>query len=160
MKTRNYTIGLLIALVFASTNIQAQSARRSAPEERKERAKVTKTYTRESSSQKAKSTQAAQKVQNPQVRKQNARPAQPAQKVQNPQVRKQNARTVEPERNVQTNRVRKPVSMSTSNNPRSTYRRPNNKITTEARYSAPVKSRIYDNRAYYGGNYYHYAYPT
>jgi hypothetical protein len=55
----------------------------------------------------------------------------------------------------------KPVSMTTTKNPRSTYRKPNNKFTEEARYNAPVKTKnYYNNRAYYGGNHYHYAYPS
>ena len=57
--------------------------------------------------------------------------------------------------------VRKPVSMTTTKNPRSTYRKPNNMVTKEARYSPPVKTKnYYNNRNYYGGNHYHYAYPT
>ena len=51
--------------------------------------------------------------------------------------------------------------MSTSKNPRSTYSKPNNKITTGRHYNAPVKSKEYHKgRNYYGGNHYHYAYPT
>ena len=57
--------------------------------------------------------------------------------------------------------VRNPVSMTTTKNPRSTYRKPNNMVTKEARYNPPVKTKnYYNNRAYYGGNHYHYAYPT
>ena len=58
-------------------------------------------------------------------------------------------------------KYRKPVSMTTTKNPRSTYRKPNNMVTKEARYSAPVKTKNYHNhKSYYGGNHYHYAYPT
>jgi len=152
MKTRNYTIAMLIALVFAATNIQAQSARRPATKEKKERARTSTTY-------KAKSTQPAQKAQSPQVRHQKARSTQAVRKAQSPQARHQQARSTQPARAVKNQRARKPASMSTAHNPRSTYRKPNNKITTKARYSPPVKSKTYNNRSYYGGHHYHYAYP-
>ena len=132
---------MLIALVFAVANIQAQPARRPATKEKTEREKTSVTY-------KAKSTQSAQKAQSPQIRQQ------PARQTQSTRVRSQHAR------NVQTKRVGKPVSMSTTHNPRSTYRKPNNKLTTKAHYKPPVKSTIYNKRAYFGGHHHHYAYPT
>ena len=152
---------MLIALVFATATIQAQSARRPVTQEKKERARPTRTYSRETSSQKVKSTQPARKAETKQVRNQ------PARKAETKQVRNQSARKAEtkqvrnqPARKAQTQQVRKPVSMTTSNNPRSTYRKPNNRMTAEPRYDAPVKSKKYNNRSYYGGNHYHYAYPT
>lgn len=66
--------------------------------------------------------------------------------------RSQQARTVQT--------VRKPVSMSTDKNPRSTYRKPNKAVVRDSRYSAPVKTSLHHKRYYYGGNLYHYAYPT
>jgi len=229
MKAKRYTTAMLIALVFATASIQAQSARRPATQEKKEKARTTSTYKRESTSQKAKSTQPAKKAQTKQVRKQSANYKQPAktnngQKVKgkNPApnnngrqyVRNQNANNnqgnqvrnqngyKEPRQEVRKEKVknnnpapnnngrqyvrnqnannnhgnqvrnqngykesgqqvRKPVSMTTTKNPNSTYRKPNNKFTEKARYSAPVKNKnYYNNRAYYGGNHYHYAYPT
>ncbi len=235
MKAKRYTTVMLIALIFATASIQAQSARRPVTQEKKERARSTKTYSRESTSQKAKSIQPARKAQTQQVRTQPARNTktkqvrnQPARNTKTKQVRNQqvkynktepnnNGRQYvrnqnannnrgnqernqngykEPRQQVKNNKTRpnnngrqyvrnqnannnhgnqvrnqngykeprqqvnKPVSMTTSNNPRSTYRKPNNKITTEPRYSAPVKSKKYNNRSYYGGNHYHYAYPT
>jgi hypothetical protein len=227
MKAKRYTTAMLIALIFATASIQAQSARRPVTQEKKERARTTSTYKRETTSHKAKSTQPARTAQTQQVRKQSANYKQPAktnngQKVRTQQakynkpapnnngrqyVRNENANNnngnqvrnqngyKEPRQKVRKpapnnngrqyvrnenannnngNQVRnqngykesrqqlnKPVSMTTTNNPRSTYRKPNNKITVEARYNAPVKTKnYYNNRAYYGGNHYHYAYPT
>ncbi len=169
MKAKRYISTMLITLVFATASIQAQSARRPVSQERKERSKTTSTYKRESSSQKAKSTQPARKAQTKQVRSQQAKYKKPApnnngrQYVRNEnanknkgnQVRKQNAYK---EARQQAHR---PVSMTTTKNPRSTYKKPNNKVSVKARYNAPVKKKhYYDNRGYYGGNHYHYAYPT
>ncbi len=184
---------MLIALVFATTTIQAQSARRPVTQEKKERARTSSTYKKETTSHKAKSSQPARQVQTKQVRSQqsrstqHARASQPARTNQGQQVRNQqvkynktepnnNGRQYVRNQNANNNRgnqernqngykeprqqVNKPVSMTTSNNPRSTYRKPNNKITTEPRYNAPVKSKKYNSRSYYGGNHYHYAYPT
>jgi len=141
MKTKRYTSATLIALVFATASIQAQSTRRSSTEGKRESAKTTRTYTRETTSQKAKTIQ-------------------PARKAKTQQVRSQQTRTTQPARMAQTQRVRKPVSMTTSNNPRSTYRTVNNRVTKEARYTPPVKSKKYHSSNYYGGTHYHYAYPT
>ena len=146
MKTKRYTTAMLIALVFATASIQAQSARRPLNQEKKERTRTTTTIKRESSATKAKSTQAARNVQTRQVNSQKARVSQPARNVQTRQ-----------EYNQKGNR---PVSMSSSKNPRSPYSKPNNKITTGKRYNTPVKSDNYRHSGYYGGHHYHYAYPT
>jgi hypothetical protein len=154
MKTKRYTTAMLIALVFSTTTIQAQSARRPVSEENRKQTSATRTYTGETSSQKAKSTQPAKKEQPQRVNPQQARTSQPANYSNSQQAYNKN------ERNNQTNEVRRPVSMTTTNNPRSTYRTPNNLSTAEPRYSAPVKSQTYNHKSYYGGNHYHYAYPT
>ena len=204
---------MLIALMFATASIQAQSARRPVTKDKKERARTTSTYNKETSSQKAKSTKPARKAQTQQVRSQKSRSTQqakttqPARTAQTQQVRKQSANYKPPARtnngqqvrkqrvknnkttpnnngrqyvrnqNANSNngnqvrnpngykeprqQVRNPVSMTTTKNPRSTYRKPNNMVTKEARYNPPVKTKnYYNNRAYYGGNHYHYAYPT
>jgi len=194
MKAKRYISTMLITLVFATASIQAQSARRPASQEKKERARTTSTYKRESTSQKAKSTQPARQTQTKQVRSQQsrssqyARASQPARSNKGQAVRSQQAKYKKPAqtnngrqyvRNQNANnnhgnqvrnkngykeprqQARKPVSMTTTKNPRSTYRKPNNMVTKEARYNAPVKKKnYYDNRNYYGGNHYHYAYPT
>ena len=188
MKAKRYTTAMLIALIFATASIQAQSARRPVTQEKKERARTTSTYKRETTSHKAKSTQPARTAQTQQVRKQSANYKQPAKTNNGQKVRTQQAKYNKPApnnngrqyvrnenaNNNNGNQVRnqngykesrqqlnKPVSITTTNNPRSTYRKPNNKITVEARYNAPVKTKnYYNNRAYYGGNHYHYAYPT
>lgn len=198
MKAKRYTTAMLIALIFATASIQAQSARRPVTQDKNERAKTSSTYKRETSSTRAKSTQPARKAQTKQVRSQQTHKKQPARTSarsnNGQQVRKQNVSTnngreyvrnqnannreqlnrnqngnklhaqqvvKQDNRNKQGQPYRKPVSMTTSKNPRSTYRKPNNKFTTEARYHAPVKKKNhYNHRAYYGGHHYHYAYPT
>jgi len=179
MKAKQYTIAMLIALIFATASIQAQSARRPVAQDKKERARTSSTY-------KAKSTQAARKSQAREVRStqarttQSARKTQPASSNRGQQVRSTQAREVRSTQARTTQTVRKtqsassnrgqqvhnrhannkPVSMSTNNNSRSTYRKPNKISTADTRYSAPVKSKTHYNRAYYGGHHYHYAYPT
>jgi hypothetical protein len=209
MKAKRYTTVMLIALIFATVSIQAQSARRPVTQEKKERARTTSAYKRESTSKKAKSTQPARTAQTKQVRNQQVKSNKPAPNNNGRQyVRKQNANNnkgnqvrnqngyKEPRQEVRKQpgpnnngrqyvrnqnannnkgnqvrnqngykearqEVRKPVSMTTTKNPRSTYRKTNNKVTKEARFKAPVKTKnYYNNRAYYGGNHYHYAYPT
>ena len=151
MKAKRYTIAMLIALIFATASIQAQSARRPVEKDKKERAKTTSTYKRETTSHKAN-----------QVRKQEPAYKKPTntnrgQQVRNPNGNKSQGQQV---RKQYANQVRKPVSMTTTKNPRSTYRKPNKVLVSEKRYTAPVKSNNYHKRAYYGGHHYHYAYPT
>ena len=216
MKAKRYTTAMLIALIFATVSIQAQSARRPATQEKKERARTSSTYKKETTSKKAKSSQPSMQAKTTQVRSQQSRSSKNAktnktepnnngrQYVRNPnannnkgnQERNQNGYK-EPRQEVKNKKtgpnnngrqyvrnqiannnhgnqvrnqngykeprqeVRKPVSMTTTKNPRSTYRKPNNMVTKEARYSPPVKTKnYYNNRNYYGGNHYHYAYPT
>lgn len=176
MKTNLYKTALLIALVFAATDIQAQSARRPATQDSKQRSTTVRTANRESASQKAKNAQPAKKAQAQPVRTQQARstqtakkapaPAQqarstqPARKAPAPQVRNQSGRTVQTARNTQTPQVRKPVSLTTTRNPRSDYRESATRITANEHYTAPVRSTKYRNASYYGGIHYHYAYPA
>lgn len=179
MKAKRYTTAMLIALVFATASIQAQSARRPATQEKKEKARTTQparqAQTKQvrsqqsKSTQKARTSQPARTAQTQQVRKQQVKGKNPASNNNGRQyVRNQNANNnhgnqVRNQNGYKTARqeVRKPVSMTTTKNPNSTYRKPNNKFTEEARYSAPVKHKnYYNNRAYYSGNHYHNAYPT
>ena len=137
MKAKQYTTVMLIALIFASASIQAQSARRPATPEKKERARTEKTYKKETSASKAQNTQ-------------------PARQVQANQVRSQQSNMLA----VRGNQARRPVSMTTSKNPRSAYRKTNRVTYGNAHYTAPVKSRVHHKQAYYGGHHYHYAYPS
>ena len=157
MKAKRYTVAMLIALIFAVASIQAQSARRPVTSEKKERARTANTYKKETQSSK--------------VRSQQARAVQPVRKVEANNTRSQQDRAVQPVRKVEAsnkqtvtatraNQVRKPVSMTTNKNPRSTYRKPNKLVVSDTRYIAPVKSNVHHQRLYYGGNHYHYAYPT
>lgn len=151
MKAKQYTIAMLIALVFATVSIQAQSARRPVTQEKKERAKTSNTY---------KSTQPARTSQVKKVQRKEARTVQSARQTQTYQVRTQPANNKQNVRDNHANKANKPVSMTTTKNPRSTYRKPNKVTTSNTRYSAPVKTKYHNNRAYYGGHHYHYAYPT
>jgi hypothetical protein len=155
MKAKQHISATLIALIFASVSIQAQSARPSGTLEKREVSKATRTSTRETTSHKAKSIQPERNVQARQVRTQQTRTTQSARKPQSQQVRTQQTRTTQSARH-----TRKPVSMTTTKNPRSTYRKANSRLTAEPRYNPPVKSKKYHSRNYYGGNHYHYAYPT
>ncbi|MCK4748453.1 MAG: hypothetical protein KAT15_15485, partial [Bacteroidales bacterium] len=51
-------------------------------------------------------------------------------------------------------------SISTPNNPRSDYRRADSKVYVNNNRTANRKFNKYSNERYYGGNHYHYAYPT
>jgi hypothetical protein len=178
MKAKRYTIAMLIALIFAVASIQAQSARRPVSQQKKER---------ERTAQKAESTNPVRKVQATKARSQQNRAVQPARKVQakepvrrqqvhanrgqqmrnsnvqknhGQQVNRQYASNKQTVRTKPKKEVHKPVSMSTTKNPRSHYRKANKMTSTPARYHAPVKSHTHYKRGYYGGHHYHYAYPT
>jgi hypothetical protein len=118
---------MLIVLVFGSVTILAQSARRGETPEKKEKATVTRSVTKENTTRKAHS-------------------AQPARTVQKQEFQKQ--------------RPSKPVSISTSNNPRSTYRQPETKVYAERNRNTDVKPNKFSTERYYSGNHYHNAYPT
>jgi len=172
MKAKQYTTAMLIALVFTTTAIQAQSARRPANQHKQERARTTSTHQKVTKSQTVKKSQPARsavhvKSGQPERSNQTARVSsqQNRNKVrvktnQTAHVRTQHAKGTANARTAQKQQVRKPVSMTTTRNPGNNYRKLNNRIPAKERYSAPVKSKIYKNRVYYGGNHYHYAYPT
>jgi len=228
MKTKKYIITMLIALIFGITTIQAQSARRAAPQQKNERAKTTRTHTstKKATPQKARTVQPTRQVQKQKAQKpkmQAKRATQPVQKqqvqrkqaqkpqvqrqkstqqvqrkqAQKPQVQRQKStqqvqrkqaqkpqaqrqRTtqqvqrkqaqkpqVQRQRSTQqvqrqrtTQPARKPVSMSTTKNPRSTYRTPNNKVSVKNNRTVHNRVNKYSTQRYYGGNHYHYVYPT
>jgi len=141
MKTLKYISAMLIVMVFTCTAIQAQSARRPVNQDKKERADATREQT-------AHSTKPARKVQTQQVQRQ--RTTQPARKVQTQQVQRQRT----------TQNSRKPVSITTSNNPRSTYRKADSKVYTDHNRTVDYRANKFSTERYYGGHHYHYAYPT
>ena len=150
MKTRQYTIAMLIALIFFTITIQAQSTRRSATQDKKEKTPATRSYTKKSTTQKARATQPARQVQKQQVQRQRTTP--------------QKARATQPARQVQHQRTaqqtRKPVSISTPNNPRSTYRKANSNVYVSNNRTGNSRVNKYSSERYYGGHHYHNAYPT
>ena len=154
MKTKIYTTAMLIALVFATASIQAQTARRSSTQ-KKERAKTTKTQVRETSSQKARSTQPARKVKSQQAYQQRA--STPARKVNTQQARQNQAKA--PARKVSAQEKR-PASFTAPRNTQTRNRMASNNSYATPRYSAPKHTKKYHSRYYYGGHHYHYAYPT
>jgi hypothetical protein len=171
MKTKQYISAMLIALVFATASIQAQTARRPMTQEKEQRAKTTNTQVRKTSSQKARSTQPASKVQSQQAHQQKAKA--PARKVNTQQARPNQAAA--PARKVNTQQARpnqaaaparklstpeqRPASMTIENQTRTGYRKSANNSFATPRYSAPKHTEKYHNMQYYGGHYYHYAYP-
>ncbi len=178
MKTRKYTAALLIALIFATASIHAQSARRTVSQEQREPARTTRTQTARKAetaqvrTQQNRSSQAARKAETTQVRTKQNRSSQAARKAETAQVRTQQNRSSQAARKVETTQVRtrtarnnqveqarRPVSMTTTKNPRSTYRKPTNVVTATPR-RIPNKNTVYRNKHYYGGHFYHYAYPT
>ena len=174
MKTKQYIIATLIALIFGVTTIQAQPARRTAGQN--ERPSATRTQTKSKKTVKAQPNKPVRQVQKQQPQRQKA--SQPSRTVQKQQPQRQKAsqpsRTVQkqqPQRRVSTQtgrtantqqvdrqRNRKPVSISTPNNPKSDYRRADTRVYTDHKRSA-VRNK-YSTKHYYGGHHYHYAYPT
>jgi hypothetical protein len=165
MKTKKYTAAMLIALVFATASIQAQSARGPANQEKRAPARTTatqperKAQTSQVRTTQARNTQPVRKEETAQVRTMQARNTQPVRKEETSQVRTTQARNTQPVRKEETTQARRPVSMTTTKNPRSTYRAPTNVITAEPR-RAPARNTVYRGQYYYGGHFYHYAYPT
>ena len=173
MKTRKYIIAMLIALIFGILTIQAQSARRGAPQQKKERATTTRTHTdiKKATPQKAQKQKAqkpqmqaqrtTQPVQKQQVqRKQAQKPQVQRQQVQKQKAQKQKAQKPQMQAQRTTQHARKSVSMSTPNNPRSTYRSPSKKVNVNNNRSVNNRVNKYSTQRYYGGNHYHYIYPT
>ncbi len=148
MKTKQHIIATLIAMVFTTTAIQAQSARRPASQERDKKTEVTRSHTSEE-------------------RKKTTHTSKPARQVQTRQVQQQRtvqqARKAEPQqayRPKTSQKVRRPVSITTSNNPKSTYRKPETKVYADHKRNRPHKENKYSTQGYYTGNHYHNAYPT
>jgi len=165
MKTKQHIIATLIAMVFTTTVIQAQSARRPASQERDKRTEVTRKSTTEARKQTSHTTQPARQVQTRQVKQQ--RSTQPARQVQARQVQQkrtvQQARQTEPQQAYRprtTQMANKPVSITTSRNPKSTYRKPESKVYVDRTRNRNHKENKFSSQRYYTGNHYHNAYPT
>ncbi len=158
MKTKQHIIATLIAMVFTTTAIQAQSARRPASQERDKKTEVTRSHTSEARKKTTHTTKPARQVQARQVQQQRTtqqRTTQPARQVQARQVQSQQAY-----RPRTTQKVRRPVSITTSNNPKSTYRKPETKVYADHNRNRPYKENKYSTQRYYTGHHYHNAYPT
>lgn len=172
MKTRIITTAMLMAMFFGSVSIEAQTARRSATKEhkeQKERVAATRSHTRSGSAQKARTTQSNRQVQNKKVQKQHIqkqRATQPARQIARQPVQKQKVqRSANTHSGTSRNaaiayRNKKPVSISTPHNPKSNYRKADSKVYVKHSRSANTRVNKYSTRNYYGGNHYHYAYPT
>jgi hypothetical protein len=141
MKTKQHIIATLIAMVFTTTAIQAQSARRPASQERDKKTEVTRSHTSE-------------------ARKKTTHTTKPARQVQTRQVQQQRTTQQQAYRPKTTQKVRKPVSITTSNNPKSTYRKPETKVYANHNSNRPYKENKYSTKRYYTGHHYHNAYPT
>lgn len=160
MKTIRYITAIMMILLMGIPPTQAQSTRRKADSEHKERVSAHRKTTQVNTERKA--VNQRRPATNHQV--QRAKQVQPTRQAQKSQV--QRAKQVQPQQTRQARQnqqvvreVRKPVSISTRNNPKSTYREP--KLATMSKpikRSAAVNS--YSSKRYYGGNHYHYAYPT
>lgn len=146
MKNRIYTTAMLMAMFLVTVSINAQTAHRRASKEQKERVTATRSNTTESA-RKARTTQPARQVKKQQVQRQQAQ-------------RIANTRSSSSRNGSAAYRNAKPVSISTAHNPKSNYRTADSKVYVKHNRSANTKVNKYSTRHYYGGNHYHYAYPT
>jgi hypothetical protein len=164
MKTKTYIAVTLIAMVFTSSAVFAQPARRPASQERQERTTATRTPTREVKKKTSHATQPARKVQPQQAQRQ--RNAQPAREVQPQQAQRQ--RNAQPARRVQPQQAQRQraiqetrtANVTTSHNPRSTYRKPDSKVYVKDNRNTTHHRNKFATKRYYGGHHYHYVYPT
>ncbi len=168
MKTKRHIIATLIAMVFTTTAIQAQSARRPASQERDKKTEVTRSHTSDARKKTAHTTKPARQVQARQVQSRQVqqqrttqqrttqqRKTQPARQVQTRQVQPQQAY-----RPRTTQKAHRPASISTSHNPKSTYRKPEAKVYVDHNRNRHYKENKYSKQRYYGGHHHQYAYPT
>jgi hypothetical protein len=152
MKTIQYITAMLVAVIFGSVQLNAQTTARTAPRQNREVSTVKKASERASTVEKARTEQPARQVARPQVARQVAQP-QVARQVTQPQVARRTPEQVASKQQVErTNTSRPPVSISTPKNYRSDYRSPESKTF--------VKENKFSKERYYGGNHYHYVYPT
>ena len=150
MKANKYISAVLIALM-AAASIQAQTARRSDTRERETRS----TVRRESPESNRK------KAGRPDYRESSRSPVKHAARVESRNTAPVVDRKV-PRADHQTTvrRPDRPVSMSTGKHPRSTYRKPTDRVNSRYVHPAANRSKRFREKQYYGGRYYHNAYPT
>jgi hypothetical protein len=173
MKTIKYITAIMMVLLMGIPTTQAQSARRDAASERNERVAANRKSTRETQKKEAVAERRApskQKVYKAQAERKQT--VQPNRKVQKPQVeRKEAVHTNRQARNTQVQRTRqpnqqavreanRPVSITNPRNPRSTYRKPDSRIVVRPATRTATTVNKYATERYYGGNHYHYVYPT
>ena len=184
MKTRQYIIAMLIVLIFVTVTIQAQPARRSHSQEKKEKTRTTQPARQAQRPQvqhQQRTTQPARQVQKPQVQRQQ-RSTQPARQVQKPQIQRQQRtiqpasqaqkpqvqrqqRTTQPARQVQKpqtqqNRTARQTQRSTAQNPRRTDRKANSNVYVDHNQTGNSMVNKYSSERYYSGHHYHNAYPN
>ena len=175
MKPKKYIATLLMVLVTGTAFIQAQTATRTGPQDKKERVAVKNTARRETPAQKNRTTQvthtqSTRRDYHPQrkqpesqktVQATRQRAPQAVNRPGNTQVERQKSSTpaIRERSNVRQELARtpvahreKPVSISTPHNPDSKYRSP-------APRTGTVRNK-YSEKRYYSGHYYHHVYPT
>ena len=179
MKTIKYITAIMMVLLMGINTTQAQSARRNAASEKNERITATRKPTRETQKKEAvkqRSAPSKQMARNNQVqRKQEVQPnhqanraqamrkqeVQPNRQASRPQVQREQAvqRTAQPNQQAVRD-ARTPMSITTGKNPRSTYRKPDSRIVVRPSTRTAATVNKYATERYYGGNHYHYVYPT
>lgn len=138
-----------MTLMFGHNAIQAQSTRRNdAQENRVQQTTQENRVQRTTQEKRVQQTAQQNRVQ------QTAQ----AERTQNERTLRNQSR--EQVRHQQTRPETRPVSISTGNNPRSTYGKPDSRIIATPPRNADSRINQYSSRRYYGGNHYHYAYPT
>ncbi|HER08643.1 MAG TPA: hypothetical protein ENO20_06995 [Bacteroides sp.] len=158
-----------------ATPQKARTARTSAPVQKKEvqrqRTVQSAPNVRRTEVQRQRTMQPAPNVKRTEVQRQRA--TQPNRNVQRTDAQRQRTvqpapnvqrqRTVQPAPNVQRQRTagdaQKRTSISTPNNPRSTYRKADSKVYVDRNRTANTRVNKYSSKQYYGGHHYHYVYP-
>jgi hypothetical protein len=173
MKTIKYLTAIMMVLLMGIPTTQAQSARRDAASERNERVAANRKPSEETQKKEAVSQRRAtskQKAHKAQIERKQA--VQPNRQPHVAQVeRKQAVQSNRQTQKAQVQRTRRPdqqaireartpVSITTPNNPRSTYRKPDSRIVVRPTTRTATKVNKYATERYYGGNHYHYVYPT
>jgi hypothetical protein len=162
MKTIKYTTAVMMVLMIGAAALQAQTTRRSPTHKEKEQVTPTRPTQRATAQKQAvkprtiENNQQASRVQAQPERKPQVQMHQQASRVQAQPERKPQVQTRQP--TVRPERT--PVSISTPNNPQSTYRKPDPRVHVTPARDPGARVNKYATERYFGGNYYHYAYPT
>jgi hypothetical protein len=139
MKAIKYITAVTMVLLMGAAVTQAQSTRRASVHDNEKRVAETRQTSREPEKK-----QAVRPVNNQASRQVQRNQDQPAQKAQ-------------PEQHIQ---KKTPISISTNDNPRSTYRKPDFKVLETPERKADTKVNAYSSKRYYTGNHYHNVYPA